>query len=140
MGTNYYIRYNICSCCNRSDEVHIGKSSMGWQFTFHSVDDYDIKMSSFDAKNMLAEDDSHLIIKNFQDWRKFIEKYVIEQGTAKIYNEYGEEESAQEFFSLVESKRDGKNHAEYINNDYTYMDHGDYVDEEGYSFSPGEFS
>ncbi len=113
---------------------------MGWQFTFHSVDDYDIKMSSFDAKNMLAEDDSHLIIKNFQDWRKFIEKYVIEQGTAKIYNEYGEEESAQEFFSLVESKRDGKNHAEYINNDYTYMDHGDYVDEEGYSFSPGEFS
>lgn len=30
MGTNYYAIKNLCECCNRSDEEHIGKSSAGW--------------------------------------------------------------------------------------------------------------
>ena len=35
MGTNYYVATNHCECCNRYDEeYHIGKSSLGWAFTF----------------------------------------------------------------------------------------------------------
>jgi hypothetical protein len=34
MGTNYYARTNECDKCGRYDEVHIGKSSAGWEFTF----------------------------------------------------------------------------------------------------------
>lgn len=34
MGTNYYVRENECKTCGRHDEIHLGKSSMGWQFIF----------------------------------------------------------------------------------------------------------
>lgn len=41
MGTNYYIRTtegaDYCEHCGRGEqykEIHIGKSSMGWQFSF----------------------------------------------------------------------------------------------------------
>jgi hypothetical protein len=36
MGTNYYVEPPPCcpTCGHRADIVHIGKSSMGWRFTF----------------------------------------------------------------------------------------------------------
>jgi hypothetical protein len=37
MGTNYYLKKNICKCCNRYDELHIGKSSVGWCFSLHVI-------------------------------------------------------------------------------------------------------
>ena len=36
MGTNYYWKWNPCSCCGLSkEELHIGKSSGGWAFSLH---------------------------------------------------------------------------------------------------------
>jgi hypothetical protein len=36
MGTNYYARHGACKTCGHSDnEVHIGKSSGGWNFSLH---------------------------------------------------------------------------------------------------------
>lgn len=35
MGTNYYVRKNVCTECNRYEEQHIGKSSYGWKFYFN---------------------------------------------------------------------------------------------------------
>jgi len=142
MGTNYYIRYNLCNCCNRYDEIHIGKSSAGWQFSFHAVDDSDIKMALFDPKDMLDDTDRHLIISSFQDWKSFIEKYVIKYKAAKIYNEYDELQDPIEFFKLIEAKRkEENNQAKYVmKSESSYRYRGDYVDDEGYSFSPGDFS
>lgn len=37
MSTNYYLRTNICPCCNRFDQVHLGKKSGGWSFSFNGV-------------------------------------------------------------------------------------------------------
>ena len=33
MSTNYYLFENYCEQCKRSDELHIGKSSVGWYFS-----------------------------------------------------------------------------------------------------------
>ena len=52
MGTNYYHRTNICPHCNRYDERHIGKSSVGWHFNFRGYDE----------------------IKTFEDWKKVLRK------------------------------------------------------------------
>ena len=146
MGTNYYIRYNQCDCCGRYNEFHIGKSSLGWEFTFHSIRDTMVLISSFDPKNALLNNHDYLIIESFQDWKQFIEKYVIKYKTVKIYDEYKDEKSARFLFDLIKSKQGGKNHAEYVNREYSsdsqglQYNHGDYVDDEGYSFSPEDFS
>ena len=144
MGTNYYIRYNICSCCNRYDEMHIGKSSAGWQFSFHAVEDRDILLSSFDPKEVLLEDNfTYVNISSFQEWKSFIERYVVKYKSAKIYNEYDELQDVEEFFDLVEHKRgETRNHAEYMKTEYKYQSQvgQNYIDSEGYSFSKGEFS
>jgi hypothetical protein len=39
MGTNYYLKKNICECCNRSDVLHVGKSSAGWNFNLRVYKD-----------------------------------------------------------------------------------------------------
>lgn len=37
MGTNYYLRRDLCEHCNRgADEIHIGKSSAGWCFSLNT--------------------------------------------------------------------------------------------------------
>lgn len=44
MGTNYYAHRDVCAHCGRSDEaMHIGKSSIGWPFLFHGIEDEGLK-------------------------------------------------------------------------------------------------
>ena len=66
MGTNYYARYNICKHCNRFDEIHIGKSSAGWQFSFHATHE----------------------IRSYKDWLNFFKKHkvVIYDGKKVVVN------------------------------------------------------
>ena len=62
MGTNYYVRIpgeNPCAHCGRSDndrELHIGKSSAGWCFSLHVMeDDEDGDLNSWgDWQRLLA--------------------------------------------------------------------------------------
>jgi hypothetical protein len=37
MGTNYYHESVPCERCGHSVTTHIGKSSLGWTFTFHGT-------------------------------------------------------------------------------------------------------
>jgi len=78
MGTNYYLHRNICKHCNRSDEIHIGKSSMGWTFTFHATDE----------------------IRSYNQWLE-----ILCQNGNKIFDEYDREISLVDFGKLVESKK-----------------------------------
>lgn len=134
MGTNYYLRYNICDCCNRYDELHIGKSSGGWQFLFHSVDEY-IFPKTLDPKSaLLDQEETHVVISSFQHWKKFIQQYVVEYQTAKIYDEYDLEVSATQFFSLIDSKTEQLSHYKRVS------DSSCFLDPEGHSFIKGEFS
>jgi len=94
IGTNYYARTDSCKTCNRQkEEIHIGKSSYGWTFSFHATDE----------------------IRSYQEWLKFLERYDV-----KIYDEYDEEISLKRFKEIIESKKDEKhNHArEYPEGNY----------------------
>lgn len=109
MGTNYYHHTNTCLHCNRADVEHIGKSSIGWTFSFHATD----------------------TIRSWKDWQKTLSH-------GRIFNEYNEQISLNDFIKLVEEKQKvpgASNHAlQGYDNDRNF------VDEEGYSFSEGEFS
>jgi hypothetical protein len=78
MGTNYYYtNFKKCDCCGHVDqeEMHVGKSSIGWRFHFD--------LTAFtDPKNWKEE------LKN---------KY--------LYDEYDREISYNEFLTLVEAKQ-----------------------------------
>lgn len=63
------------------EEIHIGKSSSGWQFTF-----------------------DHNNWEHFEKSRKSVEKFL-KSGT--IYCEYGERVSLEEFWEKVKSKKGG---------------------------------
>lgn len=112
MGTNFYARIKPCNECGLSkEEIHIGKSSYGWTFTFHATDE----------------------IKSYKDWLIFLEdSHVL------IFDECGDKISLEDFKEMVEKKKDEKmNHAIYCKEDK--YDHS-YLDEERNSMSPGEFS
>jgi hypothetical protein len=119
MGTNYYHDRDVCPTCNRpAESVHIGKSSMGWTFSFHGTPET-------------------------RSYRKWLD--VLEAG-GLIRNEYGEVVTLDAFKALVESKRNEKhNHTTYCRLDsspdiqrYGWMDC--WLDAEGHSFSEGDFS
>lgn len=124
MGTNYYTVKNICECCNRYDQfLHIGKSSSGWTFTFQGY------------KDALSMDYSESItILSYKDWLEYLA-----ESKAFIKDEYGSDVTLEDFKKLVENKRSAKNnHASYCKIHYPTSD--DWLDEEGNSFSAGDFS
>jgi hypothetical protein len=136
MGTNYYLEHNHCVKCKRLDEIHIGKNSWGWSFSFHG------------KRKDEWSDESMEEIKSWQDWKKLIAK-----DGAIIRNEYDEIVSAKEFIEIVENvKEDDLNHTAYMREDYKKkyghkyskeeferMLQNLWIDEEGYSFQEGEF-
>ena len=73
MGTNYYTK------TEDGEELHIGKSSCGWTFSFHATD----------------------TIKSYRQWLRYL-KYN------QIYDECGEDIALKDFQRLIESKRNNK--------------------------------
>jgi len=124
MGTNYYLRKNICPCCSRYDEIHIGKSSAGWSFSFHGF---------------RKENDEGLIIISYKDWLKELQN-------GEIYDEYGRKVTLEEFMKLVENKKDASlNHTAYCRNsdcefNRKHAEEYCWLDESGNSFQAGEWS
>ena len=124
MGTNYYVVKNKCECCKRFDEeYHIGKSSVGWAFSFQGY-----------RWNKLI---------SWSAWKEFL-KYQY------IMDEYGEEMKYKEFCGMVEIyKAPGfirdNGHTNLVHNIEArkdgYFDAAyDWDDEEGYSFTSKDFS
>ena len=90
MGTNYYVAAG-------KKKIHIGKSSCGWTFSFHAMNQ----------------------IVSYRDWL-----IHILQNDLKIVDEYNKDISFEEFVHIVESKRDAKHsHArEFSGVDGSYLD------------------
>jgi len=122
MGTNYYHRTDICECCSRYKEKHIGKNSFGWQFSFQGFMGY--------------EDNPKII--SFKDWKREL------KADGKIFDEYGRELSFEKFVELVELKKTApNNHYDYCIGEASsrgYSMDNDWKDDEGYSFSGHDFS
>ena len=127
MGTNYYLEFNVCEHCGKPEEVkHLGKSSMGWTFSFQGF------RNEYEQPDIICE----------ADWRKTIGEALTAGG--RIVDEYGDIIKEEDFWKLVESKRkEERNHTTYCRAEPRHQDHGwntCWLDELGNSFSEGEFS
>ena len=105
MGTNYYARTNGCECCNRYDELHIGKSSAGWCFALHIIPD--MGLTTLDAwKNLLA------------------------QPRTQIRNEYGDSVTVSELLSAITERACGeKGHSPTGYKDWEHFHHSNYSED-----------
>ena len=126
MGTNYYVAKNRCECCNRYDEeYHIGKSSVGWAFSFQG----------YRAERLTS----------WKAWKEFLKNQI-------IMDEYGERINYESFVHMIETYkapgyvhengRKNQQHNEAGKNDkYPWFNpEYDWDDGEGYSFCSREFS
>jgi hypothetical protein len=99
MGTNYYVKINTCQECGRSEEeIHIGKSSYGWQFLFaYNGGEY---------------------YKNKNELEAWLEG-------RKIFDEYDREISKEDFWEMIETKQATRNPSDghfMTIEEYTFMD------------------
>ena len=95
MGTNYYYRYNICDTCGRYEELHIGKTSAGWKFSFQG----------YDKTNFIE-------IKSFQDWKNNFNFGITKnknQYFGYILDEYGRKYNSEEFIKIVNARKNEPN-------------------------------
>lgn len=132
MGTNYYLRTKPCKICGSvKKELHIGKSSCGWQFLFRAYPEENI----FSYKQWLQE---------------------ISDPNKEVVNEYGNIISIDEFRDCVENNKrksminhynvfngtpQNENELEYVKcKMFKYIPGSNYQkDQEGYSFIIGDF-
>lgn len=114
MGTNYYTKTKKCPHCGHKPEgIHLGKSSMGWQFSFqYNGGEY---------------------YKNVEQMKKWLED-------KEIQNEYGEDVTHKEFWDMVANKQTSENlnHAEYCRKKYPGSISNELIIG-GYSFTDCEF-
>lgn len=81
MGTNYYHRTSICSCCGRYDETHICKSHI----SFEAITEW--------------QDDGNLIV-TVGTWTQWRERLLAD---GEVWNQYGEHIPTTTFIADVES-------------------------------------
>lgn len=93
MGTNYYAIQKKPSL--HSSVIHIGKSSAGWKFLFQGYQG---------LSNPLGYMYDDININSIDDWKSFLknDEYV-------ILDEYDDQISYDDFFSLVEDKQSTDN-------------------------------
>lgn len=85
MGTNYYTTLNNCDKCARYDQIHLGKSSGGWQFSFQY--------------------NGGKFYKNIPEMKKWLKG-------KEIKDEYDDIISYKDFWKMVEEKqKEINNHA-----------------------------
>lgn len=128
MGMNYYALTNaecnhegyedveMCYSCFDTGKkaIHIGKSSMGWQFSFQA----------------------HKGINSFRDWLSYIKN-----NHSPIFNEEGEKIKLLDFIKMVtfkQNKEGNLSHIDYCKERNEVYDC--FKDNEGYNFINNEFS
>ncbi len=111
MGTNFYLTVNRCECCGRSDELHIGKRSAGWPFSFRAQGD----LTSFSAWNQALADPVVYAIRD----------------------EYHAAYTVEEFIAMVD-KHNAQ--YRQCHTDSALQGHSAYFDDEGYWMCPYELS
>ena len=136
MGTNYYLRYNLCSHCNRYEEIHIGKRSAGWKFLFYKFARvFPIYEWENNAKQLLKDNKSVFTTVDTYKGLKLLLKYK----EVKIYDEYRTFISSKEFCANVESQQRRASHIHTADNAILF-DLYVVKDPEGYEFTSYEFS
>lgn len=116
MGTNYYAVRNRPTT---REPLHIGKSSAGWLFVFHQIND--------------TWDDPPVIWNTYNQVKEWLKKYTVDSDEYVILDEYDKIISFDEFFRMVDSKQND----EQCKNNKENFDYCLNVD--GYRFDNREF-
>ena len=114
-----FIYYDILD--GKESEVHIGKSSGGWKFLFNLGIRKHIRGQSLKKEDINA-------------WLR----------SGVIFDEYGDEISVDDFWALVDSKKDDMNYDEYYkkypNDAYYCRGYDQYIDGLRFTCDETEFS
>lgn len=114
MSTNYYLPQDCSAPCEHcsTDELHIGKKSTGWTFSFRGH--------------------PSLGIRSRKDWEQQVSK------AGSVRDEYGRTLTPAEFWDVVDSTRASRSNKmpplSRVGNDQ-----GNYADPEGWDFADYEF-
>lgn len=132
MSTNYYFNPNEASPLHCYGQLHIGKSSAGWSFSFQGYDFGGGKIRAEVGNSGLGIQVAAppCVIKSVTDWSK-----VLLDGT--IEDEYGCALSFEQLAEVVIGKRPS---GKLLNHALEYPSERTWVDAEGYSFSSYDFS
>lgn len=116
MGTNYYVHTptcaNACEHCAAGQQIHLGKSSVGWRFCFQAEPEWPRE----------------------QAYSLWLERAK----TGEIRDEGGETLTLDELLAHVKAKQDEQSHVAYISPTWGRSDADFYS--EGYDFCGREFS
>lgn len=99
MGTNYYLKQNVCPHCKRGDEsLHIGKSSCGWHFSLHVIPELGINdlpdWEKLWRDGVIIDEDGNIVTP------EEMLKVVKDRGREKHDNCYYGYKSRKEFYRL----------------------------------------
>lgn len=121
MGCNYYAQWRTET--GWVERKHIGKSSMGWTFSFRGY-----RPPEYIDDNMIT---------SWGEWKDFLSRDGVE-----IFDESHRPINFHDFVKLVEYKRDAEfNHTQYCRVHHPeYAQRDCWLDDEGNSFSGSEFS
>lgn len=126
MGTNYYIKKKERKV--KEPDLHIGKNSWGWQFSFQA----------YEADDYYGTPE----LKSKEQWLEYI--FL---NSDSIYDEYNENISFNEFLEILEAKQPGSirkvdgfvNLNHHIECSKTNWAQYSYLDPEGWSFTTSDF-
>lgn len=88
MGTNYYVVPNRPSI---EEPIHIGKSSMGWMFLFHDVDE--------------PYREVPVVWHSYDEVKDWLQRYTVDTDEYVILNEYDKVISLEEFINRIQEKQ-----------------------------------
>lgn len=88
MGTNYYLRQPACPACGHArGNLHIGKSSAGWNFGLRIYPVGGDRLEGFGVT----------VIRELDDWKPLFEEF-------EIYDEYNEKVDAADMLSNITAR------------------------------------
>ena len=88
MGTNYYVVPNRPSV---ETPIHIGKSSMGWMFLFHDVNE--------------PYGDVPIVWHSYEEVKNWLQKYTVDTDEYVILDEYDRVVSLDELINRIQEKQ-----------------------------------
>ena len=88
MGTNYYVVPNRPSIAK---PIHIGKSSMGWMFLFHDVNE--------------PYRDVPIVWHSYEEVKNWLQKYTVDTDEYVILDEYDRVVSFDELINRIQEKQ-----------------------------------
>lgn len=135
MGLNHYLRTKACEKCgHRKEELHIGKSSMGWQYHFEGYIEQSI-VSLEDWMNEFKDENKEIVDENGEviDKDDFLSMIYLKKLNDNI-----------NLYNVTVGQPQTEKEKKYCKERHNYCGHSSdfkcWIDKDGYVFTQGKFS